>query len=182
MKKLLLTLLVAVSALTANAQMYVGGEVGLWRNNKAETTDFSIQPEVGYNLSDHWAIGLNIGYAHSYNNGTSVNGFIAMPYARYTYYEWGIVNLFLDGGFGFNTYKHQDADEAYNAWQVGVSPGLSVKVAKNLSFVAHIGFLGYRDSDSDLPGINAPVSAFGDDGFGFRLSGNDVRFGLYYNF
>lgn len=181
MKKLLLTLLVAVSALTANAQVFVGGEVGLWRNNEAHRTDFSIQPEVGFTLSDHWAIGLNIGYAHSYDAGTSVNGFVALPYARYTYLKFGSVSLFIDGGFGFNTFKAKDYDESFNAWQVGVSPGIAVKLNKNFSFVAHVGFLGYRDSDTSLD-TETPVSVFGDDGFGFKLSGNDLRFGLYYNF
>lgn len=181
MKKLLLTLLVAVSALTASAQVYVGGEVGLWRNNDANRTEFSIQPEVGYALSDNWAIGLNIGYAHYYESGAKINGFVAMPYARYTCLKWGAVNLFLDGGFGFNTYKAKGYDESYNAWQVGVSPGIAVNLHKNISFVAHVGFLGYRDSDDD-GGYGAPASVFGDDGFGFKLSGNDLRFGLYYNF
>ena len=181
MKKMLFTLLVAISALAANAQMYVGGEVGLWRNNDAHSTDFVIQPEVGFQLSDSWAIGLNVGFAHSSSDNLKVNGFVATPYARYTYLKLGSVNLFLDGGFGFNTYKQKGYDESCNAWQVGVSPGISVRIAKNFNFIAHVGFLGYRDSDAPL-GHDAPVSAFGDDGFGFRLSSNDLRFGLYYDF
>jgi hypothetical protein len=79
MKKMLLTLLVAISALAANAQMYVGGEVGLWRNNDAHSTDFVVRPEVGFQLSDSWAIGLNVGFAHSSSDNLKVNGFVATP-------------------------------------------------------------------------------------------------------
>lgn len=181
MKKMLLTLLVAVSALVANAQTYVGGEVGLWRNNNAHSTDFVIQPEVGCQLSDRWSIGMNVGFAHSSKDDNKVNGFIIAPYARYTYLKLGAVSLFLDGGFGFNTYRWKGYDESCNAWQVGVTPGISVRIAKNFNFIAHVGFLGYRDSDVLLDNGES-LSAFGEDGFGFCLSSNDLRFGLYYDF
>lgn len=56
MKKLLLTLLVAVTSLTASAQVYVGGGVGVWRNPDANTTNLYIAPEAGYCLSDKWGV------------------------------------------------------------------------------------------------------------------------------
>ncbi len=48
MKKIFLSVAVAAMSLTASAQVYVGGEVGAWRNSDANTTTVSIQPEVGY--------------------------------------------------------------------------------------------------------------------------------------
>ena len=66
MKKLLLTLVLVISSLTAGAQVYLGGEVGLWRDWNNNETTFALQPEIGYQFSDKWAAGLQIGYAHHY--------------------------------------------------------------------------------------------------------------------
>jgi len=175
MKKLFLTMMVALLSVAAGAQVYVGGEVSLWRDYDKNHTSFTVQPEVGYRLSDHWAIGTVVGFSHSYKKGVKANGAIISPYARYHYAKFGPVSLFLDGGFGFNTYKYKGAGSSKSAWQVGVTPGVSVDVAKNLSFVAHVGFLGWRDADDDR-------SQFGENGFGFRLSSNDLRFGMLYHF
>ena len=178
MKKILFTLAAAVITLTASAQVYLGGEVGLWRNWDANHTSFSINPEIGYNLDENWAIGTTIGYTYNYNSGIKTNAFEVAPYARYTYAKFDAVSLFLDGGFGFQTYKvSQDghSSDSMNGWQVGIKPGVKVDLTSKLSFVAHVGFLGYRDADDNK-------SAWGENGFGFKLDGNNLGFGLYYNF
>lgn len=174
MKKLFMAISIALVSLTASAQVYVGGEVGLWRNDNADRTSFSLVPEVGYNLSDKWALGLQIGYGHISVDDVSANGFTVSPYVRWSALEFGPVTLFLDGGFGFNTYKVEESD-GQNGWQIGVQPGVKVALHKNIDFVAHAGFLGYRDSDDGRV-------AFGEDGFGFKLSSQDLTFGLLFNF
>ncbi len=182
MKKIFLTVAVAAMALTASAQVYVGGEVGAWRNPDANTTTFAIKPEVGYQLSDKWDLGIGIGYGYGYNSGTSVNEFQVDPYARWSFAKFGPVSLFLQMGFGISTYKvkpeNGPSGDANTAWRVGVAPGLRVNLAKNIDFVAHVGFLGYRDSDDSY----AATLPYGQDGFGFFVSGNDLTFGINYNF
>ena len=192
MKKLFLSLLVGAASLTASAQVYVGGEVGLWRNNDANHTSFSLKPQVGYELSNKWAIGGSIGFTHDYY-GTGkfdgetlhklkVNSFAIDPYARWSYAKFGPVRLFLDLGFGISATKTKKKaldvkydDDALVSWRIGVAPGLSVAVAKNLDFVAHAGFLGYRESDGGY-------SPYGEHGFGFEVSSYDLNFGLLYRF
>lgn len=176
MKKFFTMVALAAMTLTASAQVYVGGEVGLWRDYDANETSFTIKPEVGYNLSDKWGIGTVIGWDYGYSDGVKVNGLVVAPYARYTAAKFGPVNVFLDGGFGFYTYKVKDAGSSYNAWEVGIKPGVSVNLTEKLSFVSHIGFLGYRDADK------GSAVKWGTNGFGFDLDGNTVTFGLYYNF
>ncbi len=175
MKKLFLTLVLAIATVAASAQVYVGGEVGLWRNSDANHTNFTLQPEVGYTLSKQWAIGTKIGFQHNYNSGSKVNAINVSPYARYTFAKFGPVNLFADGGFGFYSVKPKNGSSV-SAWEVGVKPGLAVNLNKKLSFVAHVGFLGYRDSDDAIAG------KLWENGFGFNLSGNSLQFGLNYNF
>lgn len=174
MKKFFAIAALAVMTLTANAQVFVGGQLGAWRDYDANTTSVSVLPEVGYTLSDKFAIGTVIGWKYNYVQGTKANSLTVAPYARYTFAQFGNVNLFLDGGFGFDTYKVSGADAA-NAWEIGIKPGVAVNLTDKLSFVSHFGFLGYRDAD-------AGAKAFGKNGFGFNADANNITFGLYYNF
>lgn len=174
MKKLLLTLVLVISSLTAGAQVYLGGEVGLWRDWNNNETTFALQPEIGYQFSDKWAAGLQIGYAHHYNDGAKINAFNFPPYARYTVGKVGIVSFIVDGGFGFSSLKEKNSDSA-TAWEIGLKPGVKVQLAPQLHFVAHLGFLGYRDNDHG-------ALAFGSQGLGFAFSSQDLKFGLLYEF
>ena len=100
-----------------------------WRNNDVDKTSFSITPDVGYNLSEKWAVGVELAYTHKgYDEDykVSTNAFALAPYARYSFYENKIVRLFLDMGFGFSTYKAKHADSV-NGFEIGVKPGLAVK-------------------------------------------------------
>lgn len=175
MKKLFLTLIVAAVSMAASAQVYVGGEVGFWRNADANTTNFTLNPQVGYTVSDKWDLGIGIDLEHNYNRGVKANAFSVDPYARWSFVKFGPVSLFLDMGFGVGTYKVKDGGDAQVAWQIGVEPGVRVALAKNIDFVAHAGFLGYREADTSF-------ARYGGDGFGFRLNGNDLSFGINYRF
>lgn len=198
MKKFILTLLVVVVSLTASAQVYVGGNVGFWRNTDANRTSFTIAPEVGYNLSDKWALGIGIGYKYNYGGvGNVIDGEYGFdewfefddeegagskshtlnvdPYARWNYVKFGPVSFFLDMGFGISLTKYKGGGDALVGWNLGVKPGLKVSLAKQIDFVAHLGFLGYRDADEGAPN-------YGEQGLGFDFDSDNVMFGVYYNF
>lgn len=190
MKKVLLTLVVTLMTISASAQIYLGGEVGSWRDweDGANKTSVTLRPEIGYNLDENWAIGTTIGWQYNYygnavnpTNGKSlkVNTLIVAPYARYTFLKLNNVNLFLDGGFGFATSKVKGFD-AVNSWEVGVKPGVSVNLTDKLSFIAHCGFLGYRTADQSVG--NVSISPFGENGFGFSAKATDLSFGFIWNF
>ena len=174
MKKFFAMVALAAMTLTASAQVFVGGQVGLWRDYDANKTNATIKPDVGYNLSDKWAVGTVIGWDYAYKEGAKANGFEIAPYARYTAAKLGPVSVFLDGGLGFYTYKVKGVGSSENAWEVGIKPGVSVGLTEKLSFESHFGFLGYRDAD--------PTPIYGDNGLGFNLDGSTITFGLYYNF
>ena len=166
--------------MSVNAQVYVGGSLGIdaWSSQKnagdrSETT-FSILPEVGYNLNDEWAVGTVIGYVSDKwtgVNGISESAFTFNPYARYTYLKAGKVSLFVDGGVDFTTASKAD----WNELAIGLKPGLAVSLSDNISFVSHLGFIGYDVYNPD--GDDNNISKFGLD-----LSGNNLTFGLYFNF
>ena len=156
MKKLIFTLVVAFMAIiSADAQVYVGGSFNL---------------EVGYNLNKTWAIAAEIGYTHFKKDEAKANAFSFAPYARFSFFEKGIVRLFLDGGVGISTYKEEGYDNV-NGFEVGIKPGIALEICKNLTFVTKYGFAGYRD---DYKYANSTS--------GISLSSEDLTFGFHYEF
>lgn len=173
MKKIFMTMAAVVVAMTASAQVYVGGSfgVGSVEDNDFSYTNYSFVPEVGYNLDENWAIGTTIGWEGASKGGAKA--FTVSPYVRYTFLQSKLVNVFVDGGFGYShLYGNQrDADML----SVGVKPGVAVNLSDKLSFVTHVGFLGYthqKDHNTDRK----------IDSWGLNLDGNNIMFGLYYNF
>lgn len=172
MKKILLLMFVIMAALSAKAQdMYLGGGISLWIDDDADKTSFSISPEFGYNLNSQWAVGGSLFFSHEENDpGNNVNSFALAPYARYSFYENKVIRLFLDMGFGFSTtkVKHEDS---YNGFEIGVKPGVAIKLNEKFSLITKVGFAGYRDD-----------YYHGKNGLGVGLDGSDISFGLYYSF
>ena len=140
MKKILMTMVAAFAAVSMNAQVSLGGSVAFeaWSSQKnagdKSETVFKILPEVGYNLTDEWAIGTVIGYQSDKFNGVSgisESAFTFNPYARYTFAKLGKVNLFVDGGVDFTSASKSDWTEI----AVGFKPGLAINLNENFSFV-----------------------------------------------
>lgn len=181
MKKILMTLVVAAMAVSVNAQVYVGGSVGVGSvklgSADAETT-YKFVPEVGYNLSSDWAVGVALGYqkgACSLGNGSYAQDvktelLQVSPYVRYTAVKSKLVNVFVDGGVGLGSYK--DVGTQFN---IGLRPGLAVNLSDNINFVAHVGFVGFESFNPKGDGDSSNT-------VGVDLDGNNVTFGLYFNF
>lgn len=173
MKKLFTVLLataaILVSAHKVSAQdsgWWLGGQVGFWHYGDYSTSILSISPEAGYDFNKRWSAGLAIGFDYVNEDGFSANVFSFSPYARWKFFNKGILSLFLDGGFAVAT---GDLD----GFQIGITPGLSLKISDHFSFLTHIGFLGYsNDYFNNNDG----------EGFGLKLSATDLKFGFFYTF
>lgn len=62
MKKLVLTLALVFGVLAANAQYFVGGQLGLLYDDASENTMITIAPEFGYAFNDTWTVaGMSYG-------------------------------------------------------------------------------------------------------------------------
>ena len=103
--------------------------------------------------------------------GLKTNSVAIAPYARFSYYENKIVRLFVDGGLGFSTSRVKDADDAINGYEIGLQPGIALKLNKSFSLVAKCGFVGFRDDYTVK-----------EDGFGISLRSEDLSFGFHYEF
>jgi hypothetical protein len=215
MKKILMTLVAVAMATTMNAQWYIGGEVGFNTTTNTvkingvstdETTNnFTIAPEVGYNLSDKWAVAMKIGFAHSGNNGevavllnnylgalgfkdgkVTTNAIVINPYVRYTFVKSGNFSAFVDGGIGYiSTHVNGTSDFLNNINQikVGINPGVAYAISPKVSLVAHLGDLSYQNTWCKVKEIDAFD-------FDYKVSQgkfiiglwNSISFGAYYNF
>ena len=175
MKKIMMTLAALAVAATMNAQGYIGGGIGFKSvsYDGESTTAFSIMPEVGYNLDENMSVGITLGYSEAGKDPAKTKVFSIEPYLRYNFAKFDKVNLFVDGGLGYQNTKVGDAKN--NTFYVGVRPGVSVTLTEKLSFVSHFGFLGYKNSKDD--GADKAVNTVE-----LSVDGAALSFGLYYNF
>lgn len=178
MKKFLMTIVAAVAAVSVNAQVYVGGGLGFTSTSHdgESVTNFAIIPEVGYTLDENMALGLAFGYAETGNDNSKVKTLAVNPYLRYNVLKFGRANLFLDGGFAFKNTDSKSAGYKTNEFAIGIKPGLSVSLNEKLSFVSHLGFVGYETSKPDYDGAKSTNT------FGLDLNSLNLTFGMYYNF
>jgi hypothetical protein len=174
MKKIVLMIAVLMTAISASAQVYVGGGLA-FTGTKVEgekTTHIRILPEIGYELNENWSVGTVIGWDFTNQDDYKVNTFQIAPYARYNFLHSERVNLFVDGGFGYATSKVKHCD-SINLWQVGFKPGISVRLSENFMFVAKYGFLGYKEANEG--GFKAKE-------YGLDLDTDELSFGFHYIF
>lgn len=171
MKKGLLLVVVMLATIAVKAQeVYVGGSFNIWRNSTENTTSFKVAPEIGYNFNETWALGAELNYSHDYKKGFTTNTVVVAPYIRWSYYQNDAVRLFLDGTAALGFVKVKDGDTT-KAGQIGLRPGIAVKLNDHFSFIAKYGFLGYRRN----------VNTTGDS-FGLNLTSEDLSIGFHYAF
>ena len=167
----------AVSALCANAQVWIGGNVGFnstsYEGLDDNETIVQLRPEIGYSLNENWdvAVGLGLSRIGNYLGVKDANAFAweVSPYARYTFAKVKNVGFFVDGGVSVGVYNPDGAPSTTTYW-VGIKPGVKFAATDKLTLVAHVGSLGYKNKKDQYST------------FGFGVDGGDLSFGLYYAF
>ena len=157
MKKKVLFLGVLLFVLTAsvNAQVYVGGTLGISAENyktegKSYTNSvYSISPEIGYNINQHWAVGASLGlfYSVSGGGGDDINGFGFSPYVRGTFAQVGAVRFFTEAAFSYEKAELEDYD--MDGWGVALRPGILVDLSKRLQLVGRTQLFSYSEAGED---------------------------------
>lgn len=133
MKKVLLVLVLALMALTAKAQLYVGGSLGF----SAAGPQFALSPELGYEFGNNMAVGSSL----TFRFANSFFDFMIDPYFRYYFAEWGPARFFADASFNFTV--ESGGGQSGTGWGVGINPGVAFKINDRFSMVTHIMQLGY---------------------------------------
>ena len=183
MKKLMLAAAMMVATISASAQVYIGGGIGFESskaNKDANTlSSFTIIPEVGYNLDENWAVGIQLGYgsndSEEKNVKTTTSFFTIAPYARYTFAKSGIASFFIDGGIQFTSLG---SDAKGNTFGVGFRPGVKIAASNKVDLVARLGYLGYKTANEDA---QAQGYGYEKDKFGFDVNGTKLEFAINFN-
>lgn len=179
MKKFFIMAALAVASMTASAQVYVGGSLG-FESSKANSdadnlTSFSIKPEVGYNLDENWAVGIQLGYSSEEEDKDFTKSTLEIaPYARYTFAKSGIASFFVDGGIQFVSYG---SDAKGSTFGVGFRPGVKIAASSKVDLVAKLGYLGYRSANDD-----AVASGDTKEKIGLNIDNTNLELGVFFNF
>ena len=203
MKKIFMTLAAVAVAATMNAQVYLGGALGLGFENKLMKEDgsgdatgmvFAIKPEIGYNLNEKSAVGIVLGFGVTNNSNEMISRgdsfaelvegntktdksaiqFEVAPYFRYKFLQFEKVDLFIDAQVGFTYTKLDNWNNT--TFGIGVRPGIAYTPTEKISLVAKLGN-GLFFQSSKNKGQDARSK--------FGLEGNTLgalEFGMYYNF
>ena len=139
-KTKIIAFLLLASALAANAQItkgnwMVGGTMNFssvestsYSNNveyKLKGIGLSINPNLGYFITDRFCIGGSIGYNYSNpegdNNNSSGIGF--SPFVRYYFLDTEkTVNVFANAGYGYSSGKTESGNKSHGSGY-GISAG-----------------------------------------------------------
>lgn len=171
MKKIFMTMAAMVIAASASAQVYIGGCAGLAsvkQGKEDAKMHYALVPEIGYQFNKNWEAGLTIGYK-GVEDGH--NTFELAPYARYTFCNTKLVDLFLEGTVGYKHFGGNHRD--YEGFEFGIKPGLKVNLSDHVAFITKVGFFGYTQENEGAAKVKA---------FGVALDGTNIQFGVNYKF
>ena len=117
MKKIMLSLAMALVSVCASAQVYIGGTAGISSNKIGDgdsKTAYTLMPEIGYEFNNKWEAGLEIGIKKGdvceLREVPEATTFIVAPYVRYTAVETKLVNLFVEGTIGYGSVSKGGGD------------------------------------------------------------------------
>lgn len=152
-------------------QKWIGGSFSISTSkfngiDDSRDNSFRILPEIGFQISEKWGMGVSLGYTHTssssihwgggtYGSDVAVksimNGVNISPFARYTFCKFGIVGIFSDMGIGYDYGKYAGEDTERHRLDIGFRPGIKLNVTSNFALTAKLGFLGYQYDKLSFP-------------------------------
>ncbi|MCM1163171.1 MAG: porin family protein [Muribaculaceae bacterium] len=171
MRKLYVLLMLLCISVSASAQFYAGGTLGVSvvhaSSDGASATQsaFAVTPELGYDINPTWAVGITVPVAYSHNDSYNTTKVGILPYVRCTFASASIVDFFGELALG---YGHQKTgDYGVGGFDSGLRPGMKINFNDKFALVARTTLLAYSHYD----GVNGVGFAI-NDGFelGFKVS------------
>ena len=158
MKKVLLAAIVLMSAQAgfsqvSKGQWLAGGGVSFASSKQgdAKQTSVTIAPNAGYFFIDQFAGGLRLNYSVNNPSGDDATTiYTVAPFVRYYFLASGEkVNIFVDGQYGFGSYKYSGSSASINEFAFSAGPAIFLSPNTALEFA-----IGYKSTGG---------KAYGDD-------------------
>ncbi len=143
MKKIFV-ILFALCAVSAQAQLFVGGSGKIGYSN--DTFSVGLLPEVGYEINDRWAVGVGLGLETITCDGDSEVFGLANPFVRFTAWQNDRIALDVKG------ISMMEFQREFFAANIGVRPSVRFKVNDHLHFYTDFGLIGATDNNGDWDG------------------------------
>ena len=158
-------------------------------NNDLNTSSFTILPSIGYLVSNHFALGIQLGYNNTSNDvatnlGTvdiSSNTFIAGAFARYYFNPTRKFSFTITGAVRYsNTNSEQidflnantTQDLNINSFGISIAPGIQYFLSRAFAITSSVGLISYGNQSGDIDSSSFIV----------RLNPSNINFGLLYRF
>jgi len=174
MKKIILVFAAVAMCISASAQFYVGGTVGMAASiNKAAGVSGQFSPTIGYQINDKMAVGADFvfggnsstnkeeynGEKYKYTN--SVFNFYFRPYYRWQFAQVKMIRFYLDGigTLGSSTkggvyddfpdHSKVKVSQTNFVWGLEAAPVVAVDVNSHWSILGRIASVGVSSVDNN---------------------------------
>ncbi|MFT7900471.1 outer membrane beta-barrel protein [Tenacibaculum ascidiaceicola] len=148
--------------------------------------NFNFSPKVGYTINDNLIIGLGLGYGYSKSeSGNEIgksNSYKIFPYIKKHFPLGKKLTISLQGEFSYsysdfsNNITPDPYERSTNQYFIGIRPGITYFLNKNIALETNIGSLGYSKIDRE----DSDFSNSEFDSFSFSINSTDLFFGLSY--
>lgn len=156
MKKVILSIALVVFCMSVQAQVYVGGTLGLssqktntgTRNEK--TSIYSISPEIGYKFNDASSLGFAFSAAlskYDFNNLPDEQILMFIPYYRNVFAKVGNIKLFSECQLGIGRLNLDDSH--CSVWGANLGPGIIVDLSDKVQLIGRSTLIQYLEISDD---------------------------------
>jgi len=186
MKKIVLTAIAVLGFSLANAQTggfakgdaFISGafNVSSEKTGDAKSNGFTIEPKVGYFVSENIAIGAKLGFGSDKHGDDKENSFTAGAFGRYYFTPASQFSVYGQAGLDFTNYKFKPGNAKSNEIGANIGLGLSYFLSNHFAIEATWLGLGYAVNNNGGHGAEKTKS------FSFGTDLRDVSFGVIYKF
>jgi opacity protein-like surface antigen len=186
MKKIILAAIAVMGFSFANAQtggfskgdVFVSGAVSIdsHKTGDAKSSEFVIEPRVGYFVSENIAIGAKLGFGTDKVGDDKTNKFTAGAFGRYYITPASQFSVYGQAGVDYTNYSYKPGDAKENQIGANVGLGLSYFLSNHFAIEATWVGLGYNVANNGGHGAEKTNN------FSFGTDLRNVGFGVVYKF
>ncbi|MCM1450692.1 MAG: porin family protein [Clostridium sp.] len=175
MKKILLVAMFVMAAVCCKAQFFAGGTLGVATQKSGDAprlTTFAIVPTAGFNFSESFSAGVELGYDYAEQDNSTVNNFMVGLFGRLNFYRHDNFSIFGEAAVDYLRYK-EDHVPGMGGIGIFVRPGISYMLSDNWQILAKSNLFSYSHYSLDGEGFNNT---------GFAINLTNIQLGIVYNF